>query len=71
MDLLRVCVLSSSMSVYCILVVTCWERADHLAFLCFLLLLSLSHLGTGVVLDCIDLLFIAFSLTLLKLKHLF
>ena len=42
-------------SVYFCLAVTCWERADLLAFLCGVLL-SLSHWypGSGVVLDCID-----------------
>ena len=46
----------SCASVYCCLVVTCWERADLLAFVCDIVKLSLSHWyhGSGVVLDCID-----------------
>ena len=42
-------------SVYMCFVVTCWERADHLALVCGVSL-SLSHWypGSGVVLDCID-----------------
>ena len=46
-------------SVYMSLVVTCWERADLLAFVrlwCPTVSLSLSHWypGSGVVLDCIN-----------------
>ena len=45
-------------SVYMCLVVTCWERADLLAFVfwCLAVSLLLSHWypGSGVVLDCID-----------------
>ena len=46
--------------VYVCLVVTCWERADLLALVCCVYIvtmsLSLSHWypGSGVVLDCID-----------------
>ena len=43
-------------SVYMCFIVTCWERADLLALVCGVLLLSLSlwYLGSDVVLDCID-----------------
>ena len=46
-------------SVYMCFVVTCWERADLLAFVCGVYItvsFSLSHWypGSGVVLDCID-----------------
>ena len=38
--------------------VTCWERADHLALVCDVKLciyhFSMWYLGSGVVLDCID-----------------
>ena len=45
------------LSVYMCFVVTCWERADLMAFLwCLSVSLSLSHWypGSGVLLDCID-----------------
>ena len=45
-------------SVRCCLVVTCWERADHLALVCDVKLcichFSMCYLGSDVVLDCID-----------------
>ena len=50
------CVCHAFESVHCCLVVTCWERADLLALVCFIVLLSLSHWypGSGVVHDCIN-----------------
>ena len=52
-------------SVYMCFIVTCWERADLLALVCGVLLLSLSlwYLGSDVVLDCIDSLIFAPLLT--------
>ena len=45
-------------SVYCCLVVTCWERADLLALVCdvylFVFLLTHRYPGSDEVLDCID-----------------
>ena len=42
----------------CCLVVTCWERADHLAVVCDVQLcfcnFPMWYPGSGVVLDCID-----------------
>ena len=51
------CLLSFCVSVYMCFVVTCWERADLLAFVCgvyceFVTFPLVS--GSGVVLDCID-----------------
>ena len=56
-------------SVYMCFVVTCWERADILALVCLTVSLSLSHWypGSGVVLDCIDILIFAPLLTLHRL----
>ena len=45
-------------SVYMCFVVTCWERADLLALVCWCLTVSLSlshwYPGSGVVFNCID-----------------
>ena len=45
-------------SVHCCLVVTCWERADLLAFVCGVYLcfchVPMWYPGSGVVHDCID-----------------
>ena len=49
----RVFVMLSCASVYCCLVVTCWEKADLLALACGLLL-SHWYPGAGMVFDCID-----------------
>ena len=51
-------VLPSVMSVYCSLVVTCWERADllilsNVTFSCFFCHFPIWCPGSGVVLDCI------------------
>ena len=52
------CVCHAFASVYCCLVVTCWERDDRLALACVVLLLvchfPMWYPGSGVVLDCID-----------------
>ena len=63
----RVCLCHTVSSVICNLVVTCWERADLLALLCVVFFLCFCHfpmrcLGSGVVLDCIDSLFLNSSL---------
>ena len=54
-------------SVHCCLVVTCWERADHLALVCDVKLcichFHMWYPGSGAVLDYID------SLSLLLLLH--
>ena len=53
----------SCASVYCCLVVTCWERADLLALVCDVLL-CVWYPRSGVVLDCIDFLIFALFRTL-------
>ena len=56
--LLMSCVCHDFASVHCCLVVTCWERADLLAFVfmfsCVFVTFPLWYPGSGVVLDCID-----------------
>ena len=51
------CVSNAFASVYCCLVVTCWERADLLALVgdanC-IFVTFMCYPGSGVVLDCID-----------------
>ena len=52
------CVSHAFVSVYCCLVVTCWERADFLFLVGDVLLVYLCYFpmwyhGSGVVLDCI------------------
>ena len=52
------CVCHALVSVPCCLVVTCWERVDHLALVFDVLLcfcrFPMWYCGSGVVLDCID-----------------
>ena len=52
------CVCHAFESVYCCLVVTCWERADLFALICDVKLsfchFPMWYLGTGDVVDCID-----------------
>ena len=51
------CVCHAFTSVYCCLVVTCWERADLLALDCDVIVFCyfrMWYLGSGVVLNCID-----------------
>ena len=47
------CVVHAFASDHCCLVVTCWERADHMALVCDVLLcfchLPMLHPGSGVV----------------------
>ena len=54
----RACVCHAFASDHCCLVITCWERADLLAFVCYVKLcfyhLPMWYPGSDVVLDCID-----------------
>ena len=49
------CVSHAFASVHCCLVVTCWERADLLAFVgdVYSIFVTFPYPGSGVVLDCI------------------
>ena len=47
------CVSYAFASVHCCLVVTCWERADLLAFVGDVYF-TMWYPGPGMVLDCID-----------------
>ena len=62
----RVC--RAVLSVRCSLVVTCWERANRLAYVmfsCVFVAFLCGHRpGSGVVLDCIDFLSLPSSLIL-------
>ena len=51
--LLMACVFLAFASVLCCLVVTCCERGDLLALVCFCHF-SMWNPGSGVILDCID-----------------
>ena len=59
----------SLLSFPCSLVITIWERADHLALLCAVCHFPIWCVRLGKVLDCIDSLFLRFSLLFTFTEH--